>query len=84
MTVSAYEIGGLRVDMTQSQANRWNEGETTPADLDTASVSIPTPGNHSRYVSLRRATNAKLEPIAAAQMRNQTAILIREQTESAS
>jgi hypothetical protein len=63
-----YEIGGLSVAMTPAQAERWNAAETTPHDLDSITVAIPTHGNSARYITLRRATNERLEPEAARQM----------------
>ena len=66
MTSRKYEIGGVSVEMTQEQADRWNGGESTERDLDDAVVSIPEPQLQSRQVSLRRATNADMEPEVAA------------------
>lgn len=36
-----YEIGGISVEMTEAQAERWNSGDTTDYDLDTIRVSLP-------------------------------------------
>lgn len=57
-----YEIGGVGVSMTDAQAKRWNAGRASHYDLRTVQVAIPEPENQSRYVSLRRAINATLEP----------------------
>ena len=62
---AVYEIGGVYAVMTAAQATRWNSGDTTDLDLDTATVAIPEADNQTRYVSLRRATNARLEPATA-------------------
>lgn len=63
-----HEIGGVCVTMTAEQAARWNSGDTTDRDLDTVRVGIPEPQNQSRYLTLRRATNARLEPKIARMM----------------
>ena len=60
--MNKYEIGGLCVEMTTAQANRWNAGKTTESDLSRISVAVPEPGNHCRYITLRRALNSRLEP----------------------
>lgn len=36
-----FEIGGISVKMTQSQADRWNRGETSRHDLRDVKVSLP-------------------------------------------
>ena len=63
-----YEIGGVSVEMTPAQAQRWNSGDTTEHDLNTVAVSIPETGNQSRGITLRRATNERLEPVVARMM----------------
>jgi hypothetical protein len=57
-----FEIGGVHVVMTANQASRWNEGNVTNHDLDSVRVFIPQPVNDYREITLRRATNEKLEP----------------------
>lgn len=68
-----HEIGGVVVDMTAKQADRWNRGQTTSRDLRTIRVSIPLPGNHSRSITLRRATNDRLEPVVSLMLAFRTA-----------
>jgi hypothetical protein len=57
-----FEIGGVHVAMTEKQAARWNEGNLTDSDLDNVRVFVPQPVNDYREITLRRATNEKLEP----------------------
>jgi hypothetical protein len=57
-----FEIGGVHVIMTTKQATRWNDGNLTDYDLDSVRVFIPQPVNDYREITLRRATNEKLEP----------------------
>jgi len=57
-----FEIGGVHVVMTQKQAARWNEGNLTDFDLANVRVFVPKPVNDYRLITLRRATNEKLEP----------------------
>lgn len=59
--VADFEIGGLCVKLTEAQAARWNAGDTTEHDLNAITVAIPEPQNQARYITLRRATNARLE-----------------------
>ena len=59
--VADFEIGGICVKMTEAQAARWNNGDITTHDLNTIIVSIPEPQNQARYITLRRATNTRLE-----------------------
>ncbi len=66
-TTNQYEIGGVCVEMTDAQAERWNSASTTLADLRTVLVHIAG-GPHGRYVTLRRATSTRLEPEIAAMM----------------
>lgn len=65
MKTTNYEIGGVSVSMTGSQAARWNSGVTTRYDLRTVMVAIPERGNQARYITLRRAMNERLEPEVA-------------------
>lgn len=63
-----YEIGGLCVEMTAKQAERWNSGSTTNHDLRTIMVhdtGSDANDRSGRYVTLRRATNERLEPTLA-------------------
>lgn len=71
---SRWVIGGLNVDMTAGAAKRWNDGEPTTRDLDRSYVHIPEADNHARTISLRRATNAKLEPEVSLMLRFQEAV----------
>jgi hypothetical protein len=81
MTKTAqHEIGGISVVMTQAQADRWNSGDTTVADLNSVSVAIPEPGNQARYITLRRATNSRLEPEISRMMDGSSANRIGEWT----
>jgi len=57
-----FEIGGIHVVMTEKQAARWNEGNVSDSDLDGVKVFIPEPVNSYREITLRRATNTRLEP----------------------
>ena len=66
--VADHEIGGLCVKMTAAQAERWNSGDITERDLNMVTVAIPEPQNQARYLTLRRATNERLEPETAKQM----------------
>lgn len=71
-----YEIGGLCVEMTVSQAERWNSGSATARDLADIQVHIPS-GPHGRYITMRRALNERLEPEASAQLSGMPANRIR-------
>lgn len=75
-----YEIGGVRVCMTPAAAERWNYGAASPRDLAVSLVSVPGPAGTSRTITLRRATNATLEPACAAQLRYASANPIKEAT----
>ncbi len=77
MSKKQYEIGGVCVEMTQAQADRWNIGDTTERDLNSVTVAIPEPQNQARYITLRRATNARLEPQIADMMDGMPANLVR-------
>lgn len=77
MTTNMYEIGGLRVEMTAAAAGRWNCGDTTDSDLDASRVDV-SDGRGTRTITLRRATNVRLERECATQMRNSPANLISE------
>jgi len=68
MKTATHEIGGVCVYMTASQAERWNAGGTTERDLDVVHVAIPVRQYPTRYMTLRRATNDKLEPDLAQMM----------------
>lgn len=59
---SEYLIGGIVVEMTPAQADRWNSGKISRKDLDTIQVFLPEPQNQYRVLTLRRATNSRLEP----------------------
>lgn len=61
MSTSAYEIGGVHVEMTPYQADRWNSGQTSQSDLRNVIVYVPKPGNQYRQMTLRRALS-RLEP----------------------
>jgi len=54
--------------MTAEQAERWNIGDMKNHDLDTVKVAILEPEFRTRIVTLRRATNKKLEPETADMM----------------
>lgn len=73
-----YEIGGVYIRMTTAQATRWNHGETTSSDLDRIYVAITEPQNQARYISLRRATNCRLEPTISQMLDGMPANLVRE------
>ena len=75
--VNQYEIGGVCVEMTAAQAGRWNTGDTTCSDLRRIAVHVPIVGNDCRTITLRRATNSRLEPVIAAAIENQVANLVR-------
>ena len=72
-----YEIGGLTVEMTEAQAQRWNAAKTTKNDYRTIMVSIPEPVNSSREITLRRACCEKLKPSIANQIVGMPANWIR-------
>ena len=78
MKTSEYEIGGVCVYMTKAQAKRWNTGDITDRDLNTVRVFIPKPQNSYREISLRRATNQRLEPVCASLMEDTPAVFVRE------
>lgn len=59
-------LGGLLVEMTPEAAGRWNEGETTDHDLRTSRVWIGNDDGTGKWITLRRATNSRLEPTIAA------------------
>ena len=71
--IANHEIGGVCVKMTAKQAARWNTAGITGRDLDTVKVGIPEPHNQTRYLTLRRATNARLEPETARMMNGKAA-----------
>ena len=52
-------IGGQMVSMTVGAARRWNTGDPTLHDLSTSVIYDPS---KDRYLTLRRATNSRLEP----------------------
>ena len=66
--MKTYEIGGIHVEMTEGAAARWNAGCPTEHDLRTSRAFLPEPQNQYREISLRRATNRKLEPETASQI----------------
>ena len=59
-------LGGLLVEMTPEAAGRWNEGSTTATDLRNSRVWIGNDDGTGKWITLRRATNARLEPEVAA------------------
>jgi hypothetical protein len=59
-------LGGLLVQMTPEAAGRWNAGETTDHDLRTSKVWVGNDDGTGKWITLRRATNARLEPMIAA------------------
>jgi len=74
-----FEIGGVCVTMTQEQADRWNSGSLTASDLRSVCVAIPYTENgmpQCRHVTLRRATNHRLEPETASMMDGCSANLV--------
>jgi len=75
---ATHEIGGVSVVFTRAQADRWNAACTTKRDLSAIKVAIPVANNDCRYISLRRATNARLEPVVAAMLLNRAANRIGE------
>ncbi len=73
MTVQEYHIGAAIVRMTAAQATRWNCCASTQTDLRTVQVyKIET----ERWITLRRAACARLEPWLAEQLDCNSAFLL--------
>lgn len=63
--MQSYQIGPLTVEMPAGAAARWNAGRLTRNDMDRGRVLIPDTERGlpiTRRITLRRATNEKLEP----------------------
>lgn len=70
-----YEIGGVCVLMTSTAANRWNDGTPTERDLDASEVYVYVEAEQAeRKLTLRRATNSRLEPGLAEVMQDRPAV----------
>lgn len=61
MKPSDYEIGGILVAMTPEQARAWNCGDIS--DSQCGRILAHDPTGDGRYLTLRRATNPRLEPV---------------------
>ncbi len=73
MTVQEYHIGAAIVRMTAAQATRWNCCASTETDLRTVQVySIEA----DRWITLRRACCARLQPWLAEQLDCNAAIMM--------
>lgn len=68
-----YEIGGVCVMMTSTAAKRWNDGTPTERDLDASEVYVEAKQTE-RKLTLRRATNSRLEPGLAEAMQDRPAV----------
>lgn len=68
------EIGGVSTWMTRQQVERWNTGSLTNHDLRTVQVHCAAT---NRTMTLRRATNPKLEYELANMMWNMSAAIVR-------
>lgn len=70
-----YEIGGVCVMMTSTAAKRWNDGTATERDLDASEVYVYVEAKQTeRKLTLRRATNSRLEPGLAEVMADRPAV----------
>lgn len=62
-TQREYLIGGYSVHMTDQQAARWNAGTMTLAEMGRITLTDHNDQTkETRTITLRRATNEKLEP----------------------
>lgn len=73
MTVNEYHIGAAIVRMTAAQATRWNCCASTQTDLRTVQVYST---KDQRWITLRRAACARLEPWLAEQLDCNSAFLL--------
>jgi hypothetical protein len=72
-------IAGQVVEMTSAAADRWNSGCPTLRDLRMSKVWVghPSLDGSGRWITLRRATNDRLEPKLSAMLSDEPVVILR-------